>query len=293
MRTKTTAAVLIPLALFVSACGRLNDDGGAGGGGSGGDATAIDHPTGANDLILRVEYEGGFVPVGYHLRRLPSWSLFGDGRIVTEGPQIEIYPAPALPNLLVRTVSEDGIQAILRAARDAGLMDGDATYDYPCVTDLPTTVFTLTADGSTSVVSAYALGVDQEPCRDADVDARADLAAFQNKLGALDGWLPQGSVGDEEPFTPSAVRLYVQPYTGSPDPGLEQAPRDWPLGGSLRKAGAPLKDLEGVRCVALEGQDASTFLAAAADTNQLTPWRSDGDRFSILIRTLLPDESGC
>lgn len=289
MRTKTAAAFLVPLALFAVACGRLND--GGSNGASGGDT--IDHPTGATDLLLRVEFEGGFIPVEYNLSRLPSWSLYGDGRIVTEGPQIEIYPAPALPNLLVRPVNEDAIQAILRAARDAGLMDGDAEYDYPCVTDVPTTVFTVTAGGATSVVSAYALGMDQAPCMDADIEARAELASFQTKLGDLGRWLPEGSVGTEEPFTPSAVRLFVRPYTGSPDPELEQEPKDWPFPGSLRKIGEPVKALDAYRCIALDGADASTFLAAAADANQLTPWRSEGERYSIVVRPLLPDESGC
>lgn len=287
MRTKTAAAFLVPLALFAAACARLNDDDG----GSTGDA--IDHPTASDALILRVEYEGGFVPIEYQLGRAPSWSLYGDGRIVAEGPQMEIYPSPAVPNLLVRMLTEDGIQGILRATRDAGLMDGDADYPYPCVTDAATTVFTLTADGRTDVVSAYALGIDEMPCRDADVEARKLLAAFQTKLGRLDGWLPTGSVAPEQPFTPSAVRLFVHPYEGPPDPALEQEAEQWPLDTPLGGLGEPVDGVDAYRCVVVQGEDAATFLAAAADASQLTPWRSAGERFSILIRPLLPDESGC
>jgi hypothetical protein len=40
----------------------------------------------------------------------------GDGTIIEPGAQDEIYPGQALPPLLVRTISEDGIQAILGAA---------------------------------------------------------------------------------------------------------------------------------------------------------------------------------
>jgi hypothetical protein len=292
MRTKIAAVMLVPLAMLGAGCGRLNDAGGSGGGSG---LEPIVHPTGSDELILRVEYEGGFVPIEYTLRQLPSVSLYGDGRIITEGPQIEIYPSPAVPNLLVRTLNEDGIQAILRAARDAGLMAGEAEarYDYPCVTDAPWTVFTVTAEGRTKVVSAYALGLDRGACMDADVEARAALARFQTKLGSLDEWLPEGSVGAEQPYAATAVRLFVQPYTGSPDPALNQEPRDWPLAGSLASLGDPVPDIEGVRCVALEGEDAAAFLEVAAQTNQLTPWRSDGERFTIVIRPLLPDESGC
>jgi hypothetical protein len=84
----TTIATTAVLALVLFACGGLNDDGGGAGSG------AISHPTGAEDLVLRVETSGGFVPMEYNVTRLPSWSLYGDGRIVTED-QIEIYPQPA------------------------------------------------------------------------------------------------------------------------------------------------------------------------------------------------------
>ncbi len=98
-------------------------------------ATGIAHPTGADEVVLRVAYEGGFVPYEYTLSSVPSWSLFGDGTLIVQGPQIEIYPGPALPNLVAIPISEEGVQAILEAARDAGLMDGDATYGNDCIAD--------------------------------------------------------------------------------------------------------------------------------------------------------------
>ena len=124
----------------------------------------------------------------YTLGTTPFWSLFGDGTLIVPGPQIEIYPGPALPNLTATPVSEDGIQAILQAARDAGLMDGDENYGDMCIADAANTVFTTTADGSTSVVSAYALDVGEPTgtCGGGkDAEARAKLAAFQAKLTDL------------------------------------------------------------------------------------------------------------
>ncbi len=155
MHGKRIGLALLATALLVGACGRLGDDGGTTGS-SGGDG-GIEHPTGSDQLVLRVEYQGGFVPYEYMLKRVPSWSLYGDGTVIVEGPVIEIYPGPALPNLLAFTLTEEAVQAILEAAQDAGLMDGDATYGYPCIADAADTVFTVNADGTTSVVSAYAL----------------------------------------------------------------------------------------------------------------------------------------
>ena len=284
--TKTAASAL--LALVLAACGGLNDDGGGAGGGG-----AISHPTGAGDLVLRVETSGGFVPMEYNVTRLPSWSLYGDGRIVTEGPQIEIHPQPALPNLLVRRVTEDGVQAILEAASDAGLMRSDATYPNPCVMDAPDTVFTVTADGSTSVVSATALGFEGGgTCEGVDVEARAEISKFQNDLGDLTSWLPEGSVGTEETFTPEGIRIFVLPYQG--DPNLPQEPTAWPLATPLESFGRPAGDqLQDASCGTVTGADLETLRPSLEGANQLTPWESGGERYRLLLRPLLPAEHGC
>jgi hypothetical protein len=66
----------------------------------------VDYPTGSDDLVLRIEHVGGFVMMEHLMTRLPVISLTGDGCFVYEGPQIMIYPAPALPNLLVTCVAQ-------------------------------------------------------------------------------------------------------------------------------------------------------------------------------------------
>jgi len=284
--TKITATAL--LSLILAACGGLS-----GGGTGAGDGGAIEHPTGADELVLRVESSGGFVPVEYNLTRLPSWSLYGDGRIVTEGPQIEIYPQPALPNLLVRRVTEDGVQAILQAARDAGLMDGDVTFPNPCVADAPDTIFTMAAEGSTSVVSAAALGLDGEgACEGVDTEARAKLAAFQNDLGDLERWLPKGSVGVEEPYAVEDLRIFTLAYQG--DPNLPQESVKWPLAAPLDSFGEAAEDgLEEARCGTVTGSDLEALRPSLETANQLTPWSSGAERYRLLLRPLLPDEHGC
>ncbi|HET9724346.1 MAG TPA: hypothetical protein VFR44_10980 [Actinomycetota bacterium] len=300
MRRLLTIAMVGALALAVAACGGLNDDGAGGGSGTtgetgGGGSTGgepIEHPTGADEVVLRWEYRDGFVPYEYLLKRLPSWTLYGDGRVVVEGPMIEIYPSPALPNVQVRQLSEDGVRAILRAAEDAGLMAGDASYDYRCITDAPTTVFTTDAGGSTSVVSAYALGdAAGGTCPDVDVEARRTLMEFRDRLGDL-SWLPDGSVGEEEPYVAEEVRIYVLPYLGQPD--LPQEPVAWPLGKPLHRFGEPLQSgLEDTRCGVVSGSDLETLLPLMQGANDLTPWTSEGREYRLIARPLLPDEHGC
>jgi len=296
MNAKRIGITIAALAVLAAGCGRLNDGSGdvGGSGGSGATGSAIPHPTGADELVLRVEYQGGFVPYEFTLSSMPVWSLYGDGTLITQGPQIEIYPQPALPSLVRTHITEDGVQAILEAAKDAGLMDGDANYGDQCIADAATTVFTTNANGSTSVVSAYALDVG-EPAGTCggkqDAKAREALAEFQAKMGDLKSWLPQGSVGADEPFDPTEMRVYVLAYQG--DPELPQKAMDWPLDTPLSAFGEPLADGPQTRCGVITGQEFEQVYGAAQSANQLTPWVSEGTKYRLILRPLLPDEHTC
>jgi hypothetical protein len=283
MRTRSLAVSLVALSLLVAGCGRLTKAGSGG----------IDHPVGAADLVLRMDVGGGFVAPAYELRRIPTWSLFGDGRIITEGPQIEIYPGPALPSVQVQTITEEGIQAILEAAEAAGLLGPDRTYGQGCVADAPTSTFTVYANGTKHVVSAYALGMVPGSCPGEDAEARAKLASFSAKLSDLAGWLPTGSLGEQGQFEFSEMRVYVQPYTGSPEPGLHQAAVDWPLSDPLPIFGEADATYGDFHCGVVGGANLAKLLPDAQRANELTPWRSDGADFSLIFRPLLPDEHNC
>jgi hypothetical protein len=289
MRTRTLPIALLAVALFAGACGRFSEDDGPGSGG-------IDHPTGADQVVLRIAQGGGFVPIEYNLRSIAGISIFGDGRMIVEGPMIEIYPGPALPNLQVTRLTEEAVQAILREARTAGLLGQDASYDYPCVTDLPTTTFTTVAEGRTHTVSAYALGFTEgaeasADCPGVDAEARAKLFDFQTKMGDLRSWLPAGSIGQEEPFAPSEMRIYVLPYRG--DPALTQPAASWPLSEALRRFGDEDPNFDEIRCGVIGGDDLETLMPQASSANELTPWTSGGGEFSLIFRPLLPDEHTC
>ena len=296
MRLDRIGVAVAVVAVLAAACGGVGD-GGSGSTGSTGatGGTGIDHPIGADEVVLRVAYEGGFVPPEYTLGSMPFWSLFGDGTLIVPGPQIEIYPGPALPNLLATPIAQDGVQAILGAARDAGLMNGDATYGNDCIADAPTTVFTTNASGQTSVVSAYALdvGAPTGSCGGkGDADERRALAEFHAKLGDLGSWLPEGSLGTERPYRPSRMRVYVLTYEA--DPELPQDPVEWPLDVPLAGFGEPVANTTiDLRCGVVSGSGFKTLFAAAKGANGLTPWTSGGTEFHLILRPLLPDEHTC
>ncbi len=288
MKARTLIPPLLAVTLLAGACGRLNGTGGTGSG----DGGAIAHPTGSDQLVLRMDVGGGFVAPLYSLRQIPSFSLYGDGRLVTEGPQIEIYPGPALPNLLVQPISEAGVQAILNAAKTAGLFGPDHHYDTMGVADAPTTTFTLNADGSTHVISAYALA-EGPGNAGPDEAALATLAAFAAKLGDLSSWLPKGSVGEQTSFEPSGLRVYVQDYSQAGGGAMQEATVDWPLAQPLASFGDSAQNLQGTTCGAVTGSDFSALYLLAQKANEITPWRSGDTRYLLLFRPLLPDEKGC
>ena len=298
MRLKLFGATMLSLGLLAGACANASAGEGAGDGATGGSpgGGGISYPTGADQVVLRIESGGGFVAMEYSLTTLPMISLFGDGLIITPGAQIEIYPGPALPALTQERLSADAIQQLLQAAIDAGL-DTDRSYtDMGSVgiADAPTTTFTLVVDGQTHTTNVYALG-ELGPKPDAmsadEYQARKDLLAFETKAGDL-SWLPEGSASDQGTYQPSALRVFSSDYR--PDDSMTEPPIEWPLSPGLATFGDPLDNgPAGMRCGSVAADAAAMLFPLVEQANQLTPWTSDGARYGLLFRPLLPDESGC
>lgn len=282
-------SALVLAGLVATGCARLSGGGGGGG---------IEYPQGPEDLVLQVHSGGGFVPVHWHLRELPLFSLYGDGRVITQGPQIAIYPPPALPALVERHISVEGMQAILKAARDAGLHGPDRRFEVFEVTDLPTTTFTLAAEGQVHETAVYGLGEIPDGMPVADREEREMLLELQSKLLDLEPWLPEGSLSPDRPYDYDSLRVFVVPATeGGGDSGgdeqLKPSRMDWPLPGALSAFGNPMVNTPDIRCGAVDGSDLEEVLSAAAQASVETLWRSDGDDHVIAFRPLLPGEPPC
>jgi hypothetical protein len=273
-----SAAALV-LLLLLGACGQSG-----GGSGDGGGSTA--YPYAPDQLVLRVAFTGGFVAPQMTAARLPLVSVFGDGRVLTEGPTPAIYPGPALPNVQVARIDQGAVQDLVAGALDAGVGD-TADLGRPPIADAPSTRFTVATGLETIEREVYAL---QETPEDGG-GLTADQVAARAKLSAFLGRLTDPSAGASEPYTPAAVAGLVAPYTPSDDPQLIQPDQPWP-GPAL--PGEPLPGPLGLSCVVATGDQATAVLDAAGPANALTPWvAADGTRWSVTFRPLLPDEAGC
>lgn len=298
---------LLVLAVALAAC-RAGGPGSGGDGPGGTDGTdgtdgngEIAHPEGS-ELVLRVETCCGFVPREYVLSAVPDLTLLGDGRLITVGPQLAIYPGPALPNLQERRLSESGIQEVLTLVSDTGLFEASAEFDAASnfIADAPTTIFTLTTSAGTVVVSVYGLGalsdgIDDSMIPEAERAAHERLLELRDQLFVLESSLPAEAWADDgsQPFVASAVRLYVRNADADPpdESGVEPSRKPWPLGVPPEEFGSPLGNDAPERCGVVTGAEANQLLEALTDANQLTQWESGGSVYALIARPLLPDEA--
>jgi hypothetical protein len=274
------------------------DAGGPGGG------DEIEQPTGADELVLLVESVGGFVPLEFSVTQLPSIALYGDGRIVMQGMQTLEFPGPALPPLVERRLTPDGIQAILEAVEGTNLFGTSREFRgaMNVVADASDTVFTVHAGGREVTVSVYGLGTlapDMEPPQGmpaGELEAHEALTALNERLLMIDEWLPAGAwaTDDWDPYEPEAFRLYVRDVTDEPaeDGDLAGQVIPWPTDDDPAAFGEEQPFFgNGTRCGAVEGEAGGAWLEALTAAKQNTRWTDDGERlFSVLARPLLPHE---
>lgn len=113
---------------------------------------AIAHPTGADDVIVRIVHSengwGGVYSDAFNV------TVYGDGRVVIVPPTAA--STPPLPEATVLRVTEAGIQRLLRAARAAGLLR-TTDYGQAGVTDQGTSRIEVAATGTTHTDDVYAL----------------------------------------------------------------------------------------------------------------------------------------
>ncbi|WP_104525007.1 hypothetical protein [Blastococcus atacamensis] len=249
-------------------------------------------PEGPAAVVLKVEEVGGYVPAAYAVARLPTVTVYSDGRVLTRAPGPAQFPEPAITALQVHRVDREGLRELVELAVEAGVTEsGD--LGAPSVTDLPDTRFELHAGAHDATRQVYALGIGSGPDRDGrygltpeQADARERLSRLIEQVQDLPTGLEAGEVSGPEPYAADAVAAVASEYV---EP-VDDQPRDQAWPGPPLGAGDP-----GVaECVLVTGDQVSTVLAAAASATDRTPWTTaDGRRWSVLLRPLLPHESGC
>ncbi|MFL6243303.1 MAG: hypothetical protein ACJ73V_09805 [Acidimicrobiia bacterium] len=272
-RTSALAAVALVLLPALAACGGSSSAVGSG---------PPRPPAEPDEVVVRVVTSGGFTGESRQAAHLPKVSVFADGRVVVLGPTTLEFPGPALPNLQEFRVTDDGLDRILRAARDAGLLaDESPDYGEPGVTDQATTTVTVRADGRTRQVDVYALGftgrvsgvTPEQSQRRRGLERLIELAGDAGALGH------DVVAASERRYDPTAVAALVRRSDATDVGGETHA---WPLG-----------DLAGTDCVVLTGDDVPTVTDSARTAREGDAWTSAGATYNVVFRPLLPDEHTC
>jgi hypothetical protein len=271
------SAPALALLLALTACAER----GAAGGPADPDPTAAPATSG---LVLRVEYTGGFLTPATIAARLPSVSVYADGRMITQGPVPAIWPGPALPNLQVTELDPAAVQDLVDRALAAGVA-GTADLGMPPVADAPSTRFTLVTTEATYQREVYALGGTPEGS-----GLTPEQEETRGRLYDLLASMPSADGVTTSPYAAGSVAAVVTPWI-DPQDGLVQPELPWP-GPAL--PGEPTGGPPDVTCVTATGAQAEDMVRSARTANAATPWATgDGLRWTVVFRPLLPDETGC
>ncbi len=224
----------------------------------------IEHPDGADVVLLRIETGGGYAPVEYTFTRQPSLLLTGDRRLFVPPA------APSASRLIpmdVAQLDEEQVQELLALADEAGLLATPPDYtdtDGPQVADAPTTTVTLTTSEGTWSHEAYALGFAD------DSDARIVLSGFVD--AALE------AVADVETarFEADEVALFVQ------ETDLEREVVDWPVDDVV------LADVNGCEVVPAAG-----VVEALSSNGPIVSFAQQGALYSVAGAEVLPGSTPC
>jgi hypothetical protein len=251
----------------------------------------IIHPTGADEIVLRLEEAGGFTPPEWQAARIPYFTLYGDGRVVfiqTTAPLPERNDN-VFVGLPLRTavLSEAQVQELLAyALREGGLAVARENYDNPMVADAPSTIFTINAENDTNTVNVMALGMEGQP--GPDVAILKQLAALGELLRDFD----KGGSASSQPYEATAYRAVILEQQGGVQgvqvrdwPWTDIAPADFalPVDVNVLPQGTKTLTPEEVAAVGVEpyqnGISSGIWLKA-----------DDDKVYSLVIRPLLPDE---
>ena len=254
--------------------------------------SGIDHPTGATDVVLRMEEGGGFVPIDFAASQAPVFTLYGDGRIVFQ-QLVDTFPQPDTNGITKpipwRTAQLDAGQVeelLTFALGPGGLGTARDTYMNNGIADAPNTIFTINAGGLKKTVVVNALGM--EPSGGPDDAVRAEFQKLADRLRDFD---QRGTISTDV-YAPTAYRgVLIERDANAPGP----SPLAWPW-----------SDLKITDFKEGDGTNGPTFPHAALTPDQVAALKvgdagggaqglviksPDGKTYSLTLRPLLLDES--
>lgn len=247
----------------------------------------ISHPTGATDIVLRMEQGGGFMPFGFLVTQSPSFTLYGDGTVIFK--QLDTrsgdpFGGQQMLPFLMGHMSEADVQTLLEFALTTGRLGGAReNYENPMIADASSTIFNLNAADMEKVVSVYALSETSEPGPDAaDRNGFAQLAEVLNDFPNQSGL----DLGDVVVYEPELYKVILLEGFGDP----VAAPLDWPWE-DLSLGDWPTAEEPDGRIAFLDAEHVAK-LTDVPNGGHVGVWVTapDDTLVQLGVRPLLPDE---
>ena len=241
----------------------------------------LDLPDDPDVFFLEIWEGPGFVPIEYRLGRPPRYALTVGGDFFYEGPTIEIFPGPLLPNIQRGQLTDEDLSSVIERAAATGISTiGEENIQQPTtgpfIADAPTYEILLRDRRGSHLLRIEALGseahTDPRVASVKELMQRLDLATAETAAETYDG---------------ERLQVYASATPMRPDPSLLDE-RPWPLPDP-----PPADDVEGFECRVYEGQVAADLLEIFADATHRTRWEFQGTLRQLLARSLLPREEPC
>jgi hypothetical protein len=249
------------------------------------EAGAVEHPTGATEIVLRMKEGGGFVPMGYAATEMPQFTLYGDGTVIYRSAGLPgVGEVQVLPPLRKARVTEAQVGQLVRYALQAGLEDARERYENQMVADAPTTTFDIDAGGTTKSVSIYALGLGGLEGGGPDDPVLRGLAELAELLRNFETSVERGDATDEGEYEPTAYRAVIIEGEAFGEqiewPWPDLGPADFKAEGEMGLLSADVTPEQARLVVEDPG---GGFLGVTVEG-------PDGKQYTLALRPLLPDE---
>jgi hypothetical protein len=251
---------------------------------------AIEHKTGATDVLLRVATGGGLVAMEFNASQAPAFTLYGTGVVVFQ-PTATTFPEPDANGVLrpvpwrTGKLDEAQIQELLAfALTNGGLGTARAEYTSDGIADAPNTIFTIHADGIDKTVTVNALSEESRPGPDAP--ARSAFFRLAKRLQDFD----EGGRIPSDVYVPDRYRGVLiaredQPGTVSmPWPWAALTPADFKVG-PPDNPGFPRRILTAAEIAELKLENIDGGIQGVVLK------APDGTMHSFILRPLLVDEA--
>ncbi len=235
---------------------------------------AFELPTGPDDVVLQIDVgvnQPDPLPVVQF--GFPAFTLYGDGRIIAIDRDVESGP---LPGLIEARVSPEGMQALVAAAVDAGLLEPLADYGDAQIGDADSTRFVLDTGDQQVSFGVYAVGETFGIEDSEQIAGRERLAAFRRALRDWRAIAGEFVVEEPELFTGDGVLVLA--YPGEVASGRELAAGiTWGPESYDTRLGP-------MDCQSVTGADFEALLPSITDPD--ATW-------SVHFRQIFPGEPGC